>query len=298
MNNRAYALMTGAFVLLLVVAIIFGAVFLSGSHQPTKPYIVVTTGNVYGLAPHSTVYFRGIAAGHVDSVRFDPDDPRRILIYIEVNSDIPVTRDTYAVFKLQGVTGMSQLGLETSGSSTVALATSMQSPARIPLRPSLLDQLSDTGTKVVAQLDMLTGSLNQLLNANNREHIAHILGQADAASAMLVKLEVNLDATTRRMPALAGQIQTTLTQLDTLVASLNQLTRHVDELSLSGQAAGQKINAETLPRLDVALTQITAASTQIRQLADSLQKNPQQLLLGPQRPVPGPGEPGYKGPSP
>ncbi|MGA9853307.1 MAG: MlaD family protein [Gammaproteobacteria bacterium] len=298
MNNRAYALVTGLFVLVMVAAIVVAAVFLGGSHQQTKPYIVVTTGNVYGLAPRSTVYFRGIAAGQVDSIGFDPADPRRILIHIEVNTDIPVTRDTYAVSKLQGVTGLSQLGLQTSGRSSEPLATSAQAPARIPLRPSLLDQLSDTGTKVVAQLDTLTISLNQLLNADNREHIRRLLAQADVASANLVKLETDLDAGARRMPALAGQMQTTLSRVDDLTKSLNQLTQQAETLVVSGQVAGQKINSETLPRLNAALAQITAASAQIRRLAGSLQKNPQQLLLGPQRTAPGPGEPGYKGPSP
>ncbi|MGH8282517.1 MAG: MlaD family protein [Gammaproteobacteria bacterium] len=298
MSSRAYALFTGLFLLLLCAGVILAAIWMSGSHQKTKPYIVVTSGDVNGLSPQSRVSFRGIPAGKVNKLRFDPSDPRRILIDIQVSADTPVTRDTYAVLRLQGVTGLSQLELETSGTSTVPLATSVQSPARIPLRPSLLDQLSDTGTKVITQLDVLTSSLNQLLNADNREHIARILTQADAASAMLVKLEADLDATARRMPALAGQMQTTLARLDTLEASLNQLAHHADELSLSGQTAGRRINAETLPRLDAALTQITAASTQIRQLADSLRKNPQQLLLGPKRPAPGPGEPGYKGPSP
>lgn len=291
MNNRAYALVTGIFVLALGAAIVAAAVWLTGTRVATKPYIIATTGSVTGLAPHSTVFFRGLAAGSVNSVRFDPSDPRRILIRIEVDAGIPVTRDAYAVFRLQGLTGASLLDLETSGTSRELLATSAQSPAYIPLHASLFDQLGDKAPQIMAQLQTLIVSLNQLLNADNRAHVTRLLTQADTASAALTRLANDLDAETRRLPALTGQMQATLAQLDRLAANL-------DQLSITAQAAGEQVNAETLPRLNATLSRIAAASDQIRRLAASLRKNPQQLLLGPQPQPPGPGEPGYKEPPP
>lgn len=291
MNNRAYALVAGAFVLLLGAAIILAAIWLTGTRVATRPYIVATTGGVAGLMPHSTVFFRGLAAGRVDNVRFDPSDPRRILIRIQVNAGIPVTRDTYAVFRLQGLTGASLLDLETTGTSRELLATSVQSPAYIPLHASLLDELSGSAPQLMGELQTLIASLNQLLDSDNRAHLARLLAQADAASAALTKLETDLDNETRRLPALTNQMQTTLAQLDKLTANLDQLT-------VTAQTAGQQLNAETLPRLNQTLTQISAASDQIRRLADSLRKNPQQLISGKPAAAPGPGEPGYKGPSP
>ncbi|MBU6470549.1 MAG: MCE family protein [Gammaproteobacteria bacterium] len=291
MNNRAYALVTGIFVLALGATIVAAAIWLTGTPVATKPYIIATTGSVTGLAPHSTVFFRGLAAGRVKSVRFDPSDPRRILIGIEVDAGIPVTRDAYAVFRLQGLTGAALLDLETSGTSRELLATSAQSPAYIPLHASLLDQLGDTAPQIMAQLQTLIASLNQLLNADNRAYVTRLLTQADAASAALTRLANDLDAETRRLPALTGQMQATLAQLDRLMANL-------DQLSITARAAGEQVNAETLPRLNATLSRIAAASDQIRRLAASLRKNPQQLLSGPQPQPPGPGEPGYKEPPP
>lgn len=291
MNNRAYALVTGIFVLALGATIVAAAIWLTGTPVATKPYIIATTGSVTGLAPHSTVFFRGLAAGRVNSVRFDPSDPRRILIRIEVDAGIPVTRDAYAVFRLQGLTGAALLDLETSGTSRELLATSAQSPAYIPLHASLLDQLGDTAPQIMAQLQTLIASLNQLLNADNRAHVTRLLTQADAASAALTRLANDLDAETRRLPALTGQMQATLAQLD-------RLTSNLDQLSITARAAGEQVNAEALPRLNATLSRIAAASDQIRRLAASLRKNPQQLLSGPQPQLPGPGEPGYKEPPP
>jgi phospholipid/cholesterol/gamma-HCH transport system substrate-binding protein len=105
MNNRAYALLAGLFVLSLAAAIVVVGVWMSGSHAETRPYVVVTTGNVIGLQPQSPILFRGIAAGTVSKIGFDPADPRNILIYLDVDKDVPITRDTYATLRLQGIPG-------------------------------------------------------------------------------------------------------------------------------------------------------------------------------------------------
>lgn len=296
MNNRAYALAAGIFVLVLGTAVIAAAIWLGGARRPTVPYIVETTGSVSGLVPHSTIFFRGIAAGRVASVNFDPADPRKILIRIDVDKGTPITRDTYAVLSLQGLTGGSRLDLDTGGSNRQLLPTSEAAPAHIPLRPSLIGRLSNAAPELMQQLQQISTALNELLNAENRAHVSRLIAQADAASAGLVKLEADLDTEARQLPALTRQMQSTLGRLDQLTANLDQLAQQTGELARSGQNVGRTLNAQTLPQLDATLKQISAASAEVRRLSESLRKDPQQLLSGRERPAPGPGEPGYKGP--
>ncbi len=298
MNNRAYALVTGVFVLLLATAVIFVGVWMSGSHKQTHPYIVVTTGNVGGLQPQSTVNFRGIAAGTVDKIRIDPSDARNILIYLDINQDIPITRATYATLKLQGITGLSQLALDNSPGPLAMqpLVTNSQAPARIPMRPSLIDQLGSSGVQLAAQLDQLVTALNKLLNTDSRTHIKRLLAQADAATAMLLKLARDLEATARLLPALDAHTEKTLAEVERAADNVSILSHNLERLTDTGQAVGGELADRTVPQLNAALTQINQAAADMHRLADSLRRDPQQLLLGPARPAPGPGEPGYKGP--
>jgi phospholipid/cholesterol/gamma-HCH transport system substrate-binding protein len=291
MNNRAYALMTGIFVLLLASAIVITGVWMSGSHAQTRPYIVVTSGNVAGLQPQSTVYFRGIAAGTVDKIRIDSVDAHNILIYVDIDQNIPISRATYATLKLQGITGLSQLALDNSPGPLAIqpLVTSSQSPARIPMQPSLFDKLGNSGVQLAGQLDQLAASLNELLNNGNRTHIKQLLVQADAATAMLLKLESDLDATARLLPALDAHTEKTLADVERAADKVSRLSDHLNSLTATGAN-------HTLPQLDAALSQISQAASDMHRLADSLRRDPQQLLLGPARPTPGPGEPGYKEP--
>ncbi|HZV91626.1 MAG TPA: MlaD family protein [Caldimonas sp.] len=296
MNNKAYAFVTGLFVLLLAAGVIIAAVWLSGSLQKTKPYVVVTTEDVNGLAPQSNVTFRGIVAGKVTALRLDPDDPHRTRIDIAVASTTPVTRDTYAVLKMQ-LTGLSQLALQTTGTSNALLATSAKAPARIAMRPSLLDRLSQSASQVMAQLDTLATSLNAAVDPENRAHLAALLAHADLASARLARLTSDLDVAARRLPGLSSRMESTLQRLDALSVELDKVAASAGKLSATGVAAGEKIDRVTLPRLDSALARLGASADEIRRLSRSLHDDPQQFLMGPPRPPPGPGERGYRGPS-
>jgi phospholipid/cholesterol/gamma-HCH transport system substrate-binding protein len=290
-NNRAYALLTGLFVLVLGGALVALAVWLGHAHSESDPYVVVTEGAVNGLQTQSTVLFRGIVAGKVYSIGFDPHDPRRILIHIRVDRGIPVTHATYAELRLQGFTGLSHITLDNGAGDLSPLATSAAHPAEIPMRPSQFEQLESAGGILAARLERLSNSLNSLLDTGNRAHIARLLTQADAASAAMLKLENDLDVSVRLLPALTVQSQRTLMQLQDSARHLSALSSQIGALAAAGRN-------QTLPQLNITLAQINRAAVEMQQLADSLRRNPQQLLYGPARLPPGPGEPGYKEPQP
>jgi phospholipid/cholesterol/gamma-HCH transport system substrate-binding protein len=291
MNNRAYALLTGVFVLVLAGALIALAVWLGRARGQSDPYVVVTQGAVNGLQSQSKVLFRGIAAGKVGSIGFDPRNPRRILIRIRVDRGIPITHATYAELRLQGFTGLSQITLDNGAGDLSPLATNNAHPAEIPMRASQFEQLENAGGVLAARLEQLSDSLNDLLNADNRAHLSRLLAQTDAASAALVKLENDLDKTARQLPALTAQSRLTLAQLQDTARHVSVLSGRIGALATAGRN-------QTLPQLNVTLGEINRAAVEMQQLADSLRKNPQQLLYGPARLPPGPGEPGYKEPQP
>jgi len=298
MGNRTYAVVTGIFVLVLGGALIAGAIWLKGPSNETRPYVVVSRGSVYGLMPQSTVFFRGVAAGSVESLSFDPKDARAILVRIEINRGVPITRSTVATLNLQGVTGLSQLELENTEANSPPLSTSTQFPASIPLQPSLLDEIGKHGIDVMKQLDLLTTNLNNVLSGSSQRHIQGLLANAEMASAELVTLEQHLDRAAELMPDLARHSTQTLKHVDALLTNLDELSVSLQHLSQNGQTATGEMMSNTLPALNQTLYQLSRAATDIHRLSVGITNDPQRLLLGPQRLLPGPGEPGYKGPMP
>lgn len=293
MNNRSYALRAGLFVLILGAAIIAATFWIGGDHQAELPYVVVTEGSVFGLKAQSTVFFRGITAGTVRHIRVDPANPRRIIIDILIAKRIPITRGTYALLKLQGVTGLSALELNTTTDLT-PLPTSRQHPGQIPMRPSLLSRLTTAGTKTIKQLAHLSHALRKTLSAANRKHLHQILANAARASRSFVTLTARLNQAVARIPQIEQSTDTALAHINHLTDQMSALGGQLRTLAHTAQGASDEVLTRTVPKINRAIDHLTTASTDIQKLSRSLRHHPRELLLGTRPLPPGPGEPGYK----
>jgi fermentation-respiration switch protein FrsA (DUF1100 family) len=96
MHNKAYALMTGVFLLVLMAGTLAAAWWLAGVERERLPYIIVTDGSVSGLSDGAQIFYRGVRAGRVEHIRLDPDAPQYILIDIAVSADVPESLDVRA----------------------------------------------------------------------------------------------------------------------------------------------------------------------------------------------------------
>ena len=301
MENRAYAFSTGLFMIALSSAAIAAWMWLGNRHVEHQPYVVVSRDAVSGLSAQASVFFRGVPAGSVEAIRFDRADLRNIIIKIRVDQDIPITHGTYATLRRQGLTGISQIELHDSGESSQPLLTTADDTGRIPMKPSLVDELTDSGRDVIRNLNNLTVALTLLLNDTNRTHIQNILANAEIASAELVKLERNTNDTLKDFRQVIANAGNTLRHIDELVsdleefpAALTRLARNANRLTVTGQTAGDQLNRITPPKMNATLDQLTRTTADLQDFTRSLRKAPQSLLIGHRHPAPGPGEVGYK----
>ena len=85
MENRAHALAVGLFILVLGAAILFSLLWFRGSHAQRDMHIIVARTSVSGLSTQAVVKLRGVEVGSVESVAFDPADPRQILIRVAID---------------------------------------------------------------------------------------------------------------------------------------------------------------------------------------------------------------------
>ncbi|MGZ4980507.1 MAG: MlaD family protein [Methylobacter sp.] len=301
MGREHHALATGLFLITLIIASTAIIFWIGTMNQERNLYVISTRESVSGLNPESTVFYRGIAVGKVLKVQFDPLDSGNILVPIEVDKNIVLSKGVYATLRLKGVTGLTQIQLEDSGAIPEPLPPGDEPLSRIPLEPSMTDKLMSSGEELLHKADHLMQRLSAVLNDENEKNIGGILNNLKTLTDKLSELQKSVDKALAGVPALSTSARTTLTNIDMLTKELQGLTREVQDLSVkagslvdSGKTSGDTLTQTTLPKVNKLLTELQSTTQQVKRVATMLEHDPQELLLGPSQRDSGPGEPDYK----
>lgn len=329
MENKSHAYAAGAFVLVVGALLIAMAAWLMPDAIEQRVYELTTREAVNGLRPQAMVRFRGVAVGRVSDISFDPAMPGNVLIRLSVDQQAPITTSTYATLTLQGVTGAAFVQLDDGGGGGQALATNKKTPARIPLRPSLMSRLGEQGGDILNQLAESSRRINLMLGPQNQQVMLNAVQNIGQAAAGVQQLTATVDSLVRRqldptqvdVARLSREATVTLQSLQQAARNAGEgvedmrktaqgLTRLADQLSAPGgtlerlgdsvstlNAVGQTVNAGTLPRLHRASDEASRTARQVGRLAETLKEQPQVLLFGTVPAAPGPGEPGFAAPS-
>ncbi|WP_457322615.1 MlaD family protein [Roseateles sp. P5_E11] len=312
MENKAHALAAGLFLLLLGLMLAGSVAWFQGDRTERVRYTVVARSGVPGLNLKAPVKLRGVEVGYVETIGFDPVDPRQILVGIAVDAAAPVSTQTYAQLGLQGVTGLSFVGLEEA--DTKGTLQRAAPGTRLALRPTLLDRLAESGPGLVTGFAETATRLNALLSDDNRIQLGKTLAELQQAAGDTSKLMAALQPSARELPALlkdsdatAKRAQAALTRIEALAAdgqllaqdlkarakALDQLEAAAAQVQATSRSLELALVGDTPPRNRPVLADVSAASRSIERAANDLGDQPQSLLFGRSARPPGPGETGF-----
>ncbi len=311
MENRSHAFMTGIFTIVLLVAAVLFGIWFNRDRVEYDPYLLATTLAVPGLNPQAAVRYRGLEVGKVDGIDFDPNRAGQILVHLSIDPATPVTKTTFATLGYQGVTGIAYIQLDDEQVGSPRLATDDGNPARIPLRPGLLDQLEKRGQAILEKAEDVTTKLNDLLSDDNRKTILAAFSDVSATANEYRSLPKQLGPTIDKLPGLVDRADSAITSVNALAqdvtrlsqslqgpdGALTRLTGSVDRAATSVESVATGAELDTLPSI-TALTDETRSSMRaVRRTMNTLNDRPQSILFGAPAPTPGPGEPGFAAPT-
>ncbi|RZJ09993.1 MAG: MCE family protein [Rubrivivax sp.] len=312
MENKAHALAAGLFLLLLGLALAASVAWFQGDRTARTHYTVVSRSGVPGLNLKAPVKLRGVEVGWVESIGFDPQDPRQILVEIAVDAAAPVSATTHAQLGLQGVTGLSFVSLEEAESKAAFQRAAPGS--RLALRPTLLDRLAESGAMLLARFTETADRLNQLLSDENRTQLSRTLATFEQAAGDTRQLMTALQPGARELPRLlkdadvtAQRASTALREIEAFAADGRALARdlqaraavldRLDAAAAQVQTTSRNLElalvGPTPPRTSPLLADLSATSKSIERAANVLGDQPQSLLFGRGPQPPGPGEGGF-----
>ena len=320
MESRAYALITGLFVIGIAGCIVLWAQWLAKTPIARTAYRVVATGPVSGLNPEAQVRYRGMGVGRVSAIGLDKKDPRRILVGIEVDDNIPVTHGTYAQLGMEGITGIAYIHLLDDYRDMQLAGKGPDGVVELPLKPAFFDTISDSAEGAVKDVRELMAGVNGLLTPENRKRIGATLASLERISADLEAASARIPGTLARAEAMLSDenrrlasdalahASTSLEKISETAKVLPEFTReaqqlvretrelvgHVGKLSGEVNSVTGAVRDDTLPRVNALAESVERGAQRVGRLALQLDREPQSAIFGRRPGRPGPGEPGFQ----
>ena len=301
METRANHVLIGAFALAgFLGLLLFLMIFARVEFDRQTALYDIRFQSVSGLGRASSVRFEGLPVGQVLDVRLAPEGDGTILVRIEVTPETPVRADSIATIGMQGVTGVSYVGITAGSPDQPRLLGTADVPVIESGRSAFQSLTEDAPQLLSAALDALE-SVSALLDADNRARVARILDNLDAASGDLTGALTDFRDVSRRVAGAAEDIAaftprlepvadaavTTLAQIDTTMAAYAGLATRLETTLDTGDTTLEAMRTtfatadawlqDDLPRLS---EDIGATSRELRLATATLSEAAGQTLTG------------------
>ena len=283
METKANYVAVGAFVLACVIGLVVTIMWLAGVQysQEYAYYQAYFKGSVTGLGKGTLTRYNGIEVGRITNLEFDPNDPQRVIVTMQVQPNLNIREDSVASIESQGFTGGTFVEIAGgTAKSPLLVAHGDQRYPVIRTRQSTFAQLQQSAPEVVAKLNVAVSRLNELLGDDNRRSVSHILANLDETSQVIARRSADIDATIATAnKAMAGLNDATNTLRPTL--------EHVDLTILKyGKVADNAdafITGEGLAQFSDLVGEMRRLVANLTQLSDQINRTPTKLLFGDRR---------------
>lgn len=307
MGSRVNYTTVGLFVIILTAALIIGIVWLSNGLSKTKykTYVTYMDESVAGLSDNAPVKYNGVNVGYVEAIRLNPEKPRQVIVYLNINEDVMIRQDSTATLESQGLTGLTYVGLRGGSANSPVLAAlpGYEYPI-IQSKPSLLMRLDTIVRSLAENVEQVTQAVNHMLNEQNQASFSKTLAnlkevtnvwaqnseQLDHMIHNFTALSKNLNRSSQQLPHLTYTLQNSLKRFDTMILGINKTSHTLRSTLRQGQNTLQGVSNQLLPQTYLLMKRMSVVGSNLQHFSSELQSNPSILIRGRQPQRLGPGE--------
>lgn len=271
-------------------------------------YYAFTRESVNGLRVNSAVKYRGVDVGSVVEIALGPENPEEVRLTLDIKRGTPIKEDTVAVLRVQGLTGFAIVDLTGGTRASSPLRTKAGEPYPvIQTAPSLLVRLEETGSRLLANLNLAAQNVGGVTDEKNRAALNQILENlvnlTRALAQQRERMVQGINGAAESAESLSGLTKKLNDQLPPLFSRFEKAAGALQQASDEVAKAGSNVNrvvSETRPDIEQfgreTLAETTSLIAELRQLTGKLQQVAQRLEEEPNSLVfgrsPGPRGPG------
>jgi phospholipid/cholesterol/gamma-HCH transport system substrate-binding protein len=294
METKANYVAVGVFVIVLLFGLAITLLWLGGS-QYTEEYAYYRTyfsGSVTGLGDGTLVRYNGIQVGRVSKVDFDPNDPKRVIVTLQINPDLPIHTDSVATIASEGLTGGTYVEIDGGSQTSPVLPHVLfgEYPV-IKSKPSTLQEIEQSAPQLLARINGIADRLSDVLSPQNRQAFAQTMTNLRDVTGVLAKDSTDFDATLKNLKTASVGLNTDLSDLHTVLLSANNTTHRLDRLSddvdkLSsnvGKLSGDLDTQVNGARFDQLMGETRDLLRSVTHLSNELDREPTKLIFGDRR---------------
>jgi phospholipid/cholesterol/gamma-HCH transport system substrate-binding protein len=261
--------------------------------------------SVSGLYLDAPVKYRGVDVGKVTGIDLNPDVPDQVQLTLDVISTTPIREDTQAQLAVQGLTGIAFVDLK--GGSLDAPLLKAKDDEYYPViqsAPSFFARLDMSGTELLANLNVMVGSLVKLMDVEGRKSLSEIIASIHTITTTVAKRQQEIDQgmlnaarmlehgaqATERLEPLLAQLDETAKSFQVMAERLGETSERVNRYVEGSGTGVQQFSQQTLPAVGALVSEVRTLADILKGVSEKLEDDPRALLYGSSLEVPGPGE--------
>lgn len=280
METKANYVAVGAFVLIGVLGLVVALLWLAGAQyrEEFAYYRTYFSGPVTGLGKGTVVRYNGIDVGRVSTLDFDPDDPKRVIVTMQVSPSLPIHNDSIASIGSEGLTGGSFVEIDGGSKSAPILRPTFE--VDIPVirsKPSTLQELEQSAPQLVAKLSHAADQLNVVLNDDNIRAFSRTMQNLEVTSEGLKKAVPDLDMTLKNISKASVTLNGDLDGLHTVIGHADEATRGISRVA---NDLDTQVNSAEIARF---MAQSRALVQSLTSLSNQIEAQPTRLIFGDRR---------------
>ena len=280
METKANYVAVGGFVLASVLGLVVALLWLAGAQYSAEfaYYRTYFSGAVTGLGDGTVVRYNGINVGHVSKLTFDPADPKRVIVDLQIDPTLKIHSDSVASIASEGFTGGSYVEIDGGSANTPVLERRMfgEYPV-IPSKQSTLQALEQSAPEILDKINKVADRLNRVLSDQNIKSITDTLTNIKVTTDVFNRRSGDIDKTLHNLATGTDQLNVDLADLHGVMGNANTTLTRIDHLAGDADAA---VNGAQLDELS---TQLRQLATSLSRLSNGLQREPTSLIFGDRR---------------
>ena len=208
MATKPNTFLVGIFVLAGVAIGVATVIWLGATKflEKSGTYVTFFNESVSGLEQSAPVKFRGVNVGRVDKIEVAPDG-RLVEVVLSLRPDFSVTPETRARLQVAGITGIKFVELDLTKPSQAQQALAPTYETKYPVIPSVPSEIKEI--------------LDNIKNIYETIQKMDLGGIAESMRVTMKSVEALVDS---------KHLQSIVANLDVAVASMTQVTAHVEKI--------------------------------------------------------------------